>query len=363
MKKILVLTVMVLLVASMSVMAEAEVKGQVQYEWAQDFDTAYDYNADAEIVVQAEVDDFNTATIDFDYAQDGGEDPAGSGNASTSKIQLDKAYFTTAIGKYAGLEDMGVSVTLIWGWQEWADPEYAKITGYENEQVFDGKVENWQFNVDVGIMDIVHIEAAMAPEPGINSSMFGVYGGMDPIWVELYYNQEGVAFDKGDIGIGAKFGMDIMPGMYAFDLGLSFRYNLDTDAVDGDQWALGVGLTNTIMEMVYLNVGIAGTDDNILTLLWIEGGVGYEDMIGADVGVGMILDEDLIVAGNTELLDEIDLSVWTKVGAATFRVGYVMVSEDNGTNPVYEGLNAPSDANFDPAVSAGMVYFSGTLDF
>ena len=354
MKKILVLTVMVLLVAGMSVMADSTVKGQVQYEWLQDFDTLYNYNGDAEIVVNAEVDEFNTATVDFDYAQD-------AGPASTNKIQLDKAYFTTAIGKYAGLEDMGVSITLIWGWQEWANEEYAKVTGYENEHVFDAKVENWQFNIDIGIMDTVHIEAAMAPEPGLGASMFGVYGGMDPIWVEAYYTQEGEALDKGDIGIGAKFGMDIMPGMYAFDIGLSFNYNMDTDALDGDQYALGVGLANTIMEMVYLNVGISGNDDVLLQLLWFEVGAGYEDMVGADLGVGMILDEDTA----PETLDEIDFSVWVKVGAAAFRVGYLMLTEDNfaGATGFYEGLNAPADGQFDASINTGCVYFSGTVDF
>ena len=364
MKKILVLTVMVLLVAGMSVMADSTVKGQVQYEWFQDMDTVYDYNGDAEIVVQAEVDDFNTATIDFDYAQDGPP-------ATTSTIQLDKAYFTTAIGKYAGLEDMGVSVTLIWGWQEWANEEYGMVTGYENEHVFDAKVEDWQFNIDIGIMDMVHIEAAMSPGHSHGASMFGIYGGMDPIWVEAYYTQEEEALDKGDVGIGANFGMDIMPGMYAFDLGLTFNYNMDSDALDGDQYALGVGLSNTIMEMVYVNVGMSGNDDTIFNLLWFEVGAGYEDMVGADLGVGMWMHEDA-----PETMDELDISVWTKVGAATFRVGYVMVSEDNyvawalsealggpGDPGYYEGLNAPSDADFNPTISTGMVYFSGTVDF
>ena len=355
MKKILVLTVMVMLVASMSVMAsDVAVSGQVQYEWAQDFDTLYDYNGDAEIVATATVDDYNTAVVDFDYAQD-------AGTASTSNIQLDKAYFTTAIGKYAGLEEMGVTISLIWGWQEWSDPQYAEITGYERENVFDGQVENWQFNIDIGIMDMVHIEAAMAPEPGLGASLFGVYGGMDPVWVSVYYAQEGEAIDLGDLGLGVNFGMDIVPGMYAFDIGVAFRYNLDSDAFDGDQWGLGVGITNTIMEMVYVNLGIKGNDDTILNQLWVELGADYQDMVGVDLGIGTWMHEDA-----PDALDEIDGSVWVAVGAAKFRVGYVTVSEDNqaaGGGDLYQGLNAPSDADHVASVAAGVFYFSGTLDF
>jgi hypothetical protein len=353
MKKILVLTMMVLLVASMSVMAsDVTISGQVQYEWLQDFDTLYDYNGDAELVAKATVDDYNTATIDFDYAQD-------AGPASTSMIQLDKAYFTTAIGKYLGVEEMGVSITSTWGWYEWGAKDYAKVTGYENEQVFDDNVENWEVNFDVGIMDMVHVVAGFAPEPAVQSTMFGAYGGMDPVWVEAYYLREAESMDQADIGLGVNFGMDIMPGMYAFDIGLSFRYNLDSDAVDGDVWALGAGLSNTIMDMIYLNVGFAGNDDSIFVLLWFEAGADYEGMIGADLGVGMIMDDTYA----PETLDEIDISVWTKVGAATFRVGYIMVTEDNGVTGYYEGLNAPSDADFDPTVASGAVYVSGTLDF
>ncbi len=355
MKKFLVLTMMVMLVASMSVMAsDVTTSGQVQFEWAQDMETLYDYNGDAEIVVTAVVDEYNTAVVDFDYAQ--------NSPASTNVIQLDKAYFTTAIGKYAGLEDMGVTITLVWGWQEWANPRYSKGTGYENEEVWDAKAENWQFNVDIGIMDMVHIEAAMAPEPGLAEAMFGISGGVDPVWVEVYYSQDGNALDAGIVGIGAKFGMDLVPGMYAFDLGLAFGYNMNSDAAPGSEWALGVGLANTIMDLAYLNVGFSGNDDTIFNLMWFELGAGYEDMVGFDAGIGMIMAD-----WAEDTIDEIDFSVWTKVGAAKFRIGYVTVSEDNvviaGAQDAYKGLNAPSDADHNPVDAAGVFYFSGTLDF
>ncbi len=346
MKKILVLTMMVMLVASMSVMAsDVTVSGETLFEWYQDMDTIYEGNGDGELKATAVVDDYNTSIVLIE--------------AVAGDMMLKDAYFTTALGKYFGVEDMGVTITLNWGIWEWANAEYAKITGYENEAVWDAKARNWAFNVDVGIMDIVNIEAAMAPEPGVSEMMIGAYGGMDPVHVEVYYTQEGNALDMGIVGIGANFAMDIMPDMYAFELGLAFKYNMDSDALDGDQYALGFGLVNTIMEMVYVNIGIAGTDDAILGLLWFELGVDYESMVGVDVGVGMIMDDSLA----PETLDEVDFSVWTKVGAAKFRIGYVMVTEDNGLTGYYEGLNAPGDADFDPAISGGCVYFSGDLDF
>jgi len=100
---------MVMLVASMSVMAadDVTITGEVHYDWLSDMDTQYAYDSDAELVITAVVDEFNTAVVDFDYAQDS--------PASTNKIQLDKAYFTTDIGGFAGLTDMGVTITTVWG--------------------------------------------------------------------------------------------------------------------------------------------------------------------------------------------------------------------------------------------------------
>ena len=375
MKKILVLTMMVMLVASMSVMAsDVTVSGETLFEWYQDMEGIYEGNGDGELVIAAVVDDYNTANLDFDVqAIDNIEidwatfDPAtGAGVDEVSKntIQLDRAYFTTAIGKYAGLEEMGVSITLNWGFQEWDNAGYSLVTGYEREEVWEAKDKDWGVDLDVGIMDMVHVEWAIMPRTGEEEQMmFGVYGGMDPVFAEVYYSQEGNALDKGIVGLGANFGMDIMPGMYAFDVGLAFAYNMDSDAADGDQYALGFGLANTIMEMVYLNVGFAGNDDTIFNLLWFEAGGSYEDMVGADLGVGMWMHEDA-----PDVMDEIDFSVWVAVGAAKFRIGYCMVSEDNaaplvGGKDLYQGLNCPGDADHDPSISTGVVYFSGDLDF
>ena len=339
---------MVMLAASMSVMAsDVTISGETLFEWYQDMDTIYEGNGDGELKATAVVDDYNTAIVLIE--------------AVAGDMMLKDAYFTTAIGKYAGLDDMGVTIDLSWGIWEWANAEYAKITGYENEAVWNAKARNWQFNVDVGIMDIVHIEAAMAPEPGVSEMMIGAYGGMDPVHVEVYYSQEGGALDTGDVGIAANFGMDIVPGMYAFEVGLAFRYDMDSDAADGDQYDLGFALVNTIMEMVYLNIGMSGNDDTIFNLLWFELGADYQSMVGVDVGVGMWMND---LAEDT--IDEIDFSVWTKVGAAKFRIGYVTVSEDNyaaGGKDLYKGLNAPGDADHVPSVAAGVFYFSGDLDF
>jgi hypothetical protein len=389
MKKTLVLALMVLVVASMSVMAgDLTVSGEALYEFYHDFDSVYGYNGDGEIQVLMVVDDFNTAKVMFEYTENGDDGTGGAGTAGASGnvINLDEANFTTALGKYLGLEEMGVTVTLIWGYQEWNNAEYSKVTIYEDEETWDANDENWGIDLDVGIMDMVHVEAAFMPEPEQHEMMFGVYGGVDPVHVEVYYDRNGaMELEGGLIGLGVNFAMDVMPGMFAFELGVGFAYYLDPDVEADDdipppavcgpleditgiagttKYDLGVGLHMDIMDMLYAEVGFRGTDDSIFMVMWFAVGGGYEGIVGVDIGVGLTMDDDYW----EDVMDEVDISVWTNVGAAKFRVGYLLhaVQWDIPGTPTnyFMALKAPNDGNYDPtAAENGVVYFAGELDY
>jgi hypothetical protein len=368
MKKFLVLTLMLLL--GMSVMAsDVTISGETLFEWFQDFEAEYQYNADAELVVKAVVDDYNTANVDFDYAQDAA--------GTASMITLDRAYFVTAIGKYAGLEEMGVTIDLTWGYNEYDNESYAQITQYEIEDIWEAKYEEWGFGVDVGVMDMVHFEVTMAPQPNNNNgengaleTTIGAYGGMDPVWVEVYYDRGGGGFEQGDIGFTALFGMDVMPGMFAFKVQASFAYNLDeeVEADDGlyanfgsyDKYGWSAAVATDIMEMAYVDVGVIGVDDSMFMLLFFNAGIGYMDMVGVDLGVGIVLDDELV----EEAIDEIEASVWTKVGAAKFRIGFERHADQKGGPNVYKGVYTPSDGDYDyTGVENGVIFISGELDY
>jgi hypothetical protein len=376
MKKILVLTLMMLL--GMYVMAsDYTISGEVLYEWYGDLGVEYEANTDAEVVVKAQVDDFNMAEVDFDYEYDAAYGP--------NMITLDRAYFVTAIGKLAGLEEMGVTLDLTWGYNEYDNASYAQIDHHEIADIWEAKFESWGFGVDIGVMDMVHFEVAMAPQPNDNDgangeldTIIGVYGGMDPVWVEVYFIRENEALEDGNIGITALFGMDVMPGMFAFKVQASFDYDLDEDMeVDDGIYGvnLGYGLTlhkykwsaaiaTTIMDILYVDVGAAGSDDSMFARLWAAAGIGYEVMadfsLGVDVGLGMVLDDELV----EEMLDEIEASVWTKLGAAKFRVGYLMHADQKGGPNFYPGLYAPGDGDYDYTVAeSGVLFVSGELDY
>jgi hypothetical protein len=348
--------------------SDVTISGETLFEWFGDFGAEYQYNADAELVVKAVVDDYNTANVDFDYAQDA--------MGTASMITLDRGYFVTAVGKYAGVEEMGVTIDLTWGYNEFDNESYAQITVYEIADIWEAKYEAWGVGVDVGVMDMVHFEFTSAPMPGINQTTFGAYGGMDPVWVEVYYDRNGSAdLAKGDIGFTALFGMDVMPGTFAFEVQASFAYNMDEDVDADDDIYMNVGsydkygwsaaVATTIMEMAYVDVGVIGVDDSMFMLLFFNLGASYQDMVGVDVGVGMILDDEIL----PEMLDEIEASVWTKVGAAKFRLGYLFHADQGDilgvpVGNVYKGVYVPSDGDYDyTAAESGVIFFSGELDY
>jgi hypothetical protein len=358
MKKFLVLTLMLLL--GMSVMAsDVTISGETLFEWFGDFGAEYQYNGDVELVVKAVVDDYNTANVDFDYAQDA--------TGSPSMITLDRGYFVTAIGKYAGVEEMGVTIDLTWGYNEFDDESYAQIDEYEMADIWEAKYEAWGVGVDVGVMDIVHFEFTSAPMPGVNQTTFGVYGGMDPVWVQVYYDRDGnVDLADGSVGLTALFGMDVMPGMFAIKVQGSFVYSLnaDIDAADDvfatQKYAWSAAVATDIMEMAYVDVSVAGVDDSMFAFLWFNLGAHYQGMVGLDVGVGTVLDDAIL----PEMLDEIEASVWTKVGAAKFRVGYLKHADQQGAANYYKGVYAPSDGDYNyVAAESGVIFFSGDLDY
>jgi hypothetical protein len=340
--------------------SDVTVGGQVQYEFLTDFGTQYITNTDAELTVKAVVDDYNSAKLDWEAAND------------TDQLQIDESYFTTEWGKYLGTEEMGVTITTYWGYNEWMNAQYADITGYAKEEVWDFDSEDWQVDIDVGIMDIVHLEYAVSPGPGGAPTLFGVYGGMDPVHAEVYVITEGGdTMETADVGIAVNFGMDIAPGMFGLEVAVSFMYDLDKDKEAADDYAtgrkylLGAAIATDIIDgMAYVNLGFNGDDENIFKIAFAELGVNYQDMVGADLGVGLTMDGDQW----DETLDQIEVFVWVKPGASKFGIGYLLDADQTGIEGApgnyFDTIFAPDDSMYDPVVSeSGVIYFSGTLDF
>jgi hypothetical protein len=364
----------------MSVVAQDNItiSGETLYEFYHDLDSEYGWNGDAEIMVQAVVDDYNTANVKIEYVQGGvSYDAAALGGpvisiideGGPSYMELNRGYFTTALGKYVGLEDMGVTITVDWGYNEFDDPSYGQITAYAIEDIWEAKKETWGVGIDVGIMDMVHIETWNAPAPGVNQNAFGVYADISPVMVSAYYDRNG-ALEWGDgvLGVTVAGGMDVMPGMFAFEAALNFAYYMDPDIESGDddlateKYMLSFALHTEIMEMAYFDAAFIGEDDSIFEYLFFALGVGYMDMVGVDVGIGLIVDDDAA----EEMFDEFDVGVWTKVGAAKFRVGYIYHADQAPGANFYEGLdkNLGMGISYDTSVAEnGVIYFGGELDY
>jgi hypothetical protein len=387
MKKILVLTLMMLL--GMYVMAsDVTISGETLLEFYFDYDggdSVYIQNGDVEVIVKAVVDDYNTAQVDMEAA-------------NTDNVVIDEGFFTSEVGKYAGLEDMGVSLTVRFGYEEWMNPQIASVTAHGDDEAYDFDDEIWGFDIVLGIMDMVDVMVALGPDPAEKFLIAGVTATIDPVQAQLFYTREAqdgeievdssaalVGVDpsgvgdpdyEGSIGAAIVFGMDVMPGMFAFDLAASFYYSLNTDIETGDdepgiKYSYGVGLATDIMEMLYIDAGVRGWEDAMLAAVFIAGGIDYQGLVGVDLGLVLTLDEDWF----PETFDEFDGSVWAKVGAAKFRIGFLFHGDQTGggydlfdgateSGNFSDGLNCP-DADLCTPVDAegGVIYISGELDF
>lgn len=388
MKRILFLTTMVLLVASMSVMAEITLSGQVQYEWYQDFKSVYGYNADAELQFDAMVDDFNTAVIKLEYQQgvyDTGflfqVDPKAAvqgQNPPAGWMEINKAYIDTKIGKLFGWEESGIQLNVIWGYQEFKGQEYAKITVFEDEEVWDFAAENWGIDFVLGIMNVVYLEAAIMPSPDVKEAIAGLYTTTHPVYFEAYYTaKEASTFENGNIGFAIQYDGSDISDAFGFKVAFGMSYALDPDIKARDdlagtnKWLMGAGIATDIAQMFYVDVGWRGVDDIVSGVIYPGIGVNYQDFLGLDAGVSLAVDSEWF----DSLLDEFDVSGWIKIGATVFRVGYAYhgynksskFNHTGGGNPygnISKGLKCPSDCDFDPTVANnGVAYFSGTLDF
>ena len=380
MKKFLVLTIMMLL--GMSLMAsDITFSGETMYKFWSDLDENYFQDGDVEFIIKATVDDYNSVVVDLEA--DG-----------AANVVVDDGYFTSEIGKYAGLEDMGVSITVNWGFFEWQNAQLASVTEYGKEEVWDFDSTDWAVNVDVGIMDTVHIEYAVSPDPADLRMIAGIYGGVDPIMIEVYYTRDaqdgsleaaapvaaslGGSGDEdfnGSIGVGANFAMDVMPGTFGFELGANFYYSLNEDyetdeGEPGVKYAWGVGIATDVMDMAYVDLGVAGWEDAMLAVVFAALGINYQDMVGVDAGIGLTPDTDYW----EEVLDEVDISVWTKVGAAKFRIGWLMHADQLGGGydavdgakfgNFFGGLMCPDADECNPAETEnGVIYLEGDLDY
>jgi hypothetical protein len=332
MKKLLILSVLLGLMALPMFASDVTFGGDVTFGWIGDFG---DNEAEAGTLttdIKATVDDYNSLVIEMDWL-DAANIP-------------DKAVVTTDLGMWL---DLPVGLTANWGWDDPDVNEFHSVSGYGNEEVFDfSKGDYWghQFLLSAGMLEV---EVAFDPGrsggladfgkllagvavkeaiPGLNAEVYYYQGG-DLAEAEgpdevLGTGDDGVYtntddFDMGQIAVDAGYAGEF--GDFALDAGVGFVYDMDDQAANA--WAFGVGLSGAY-SIATVTVGLDGNETDALAGLSATAEIAPFDM--ATIYAGMWYD-----AANSDLL-EIDLGVNAHIGAAEAYLGYVVTDVASGDN-------------------------------
>jgi hypothetical protein len=355
MKKTTLFTMLLILVLAFPVAAEVTITGEIQPGFITNFsDYALPFFASAsEVAIKGKADDFTTVNLTLTVADkyitaaELGGDSTMVGDltlpaampAYTDIPGVRFLYFTTDVGGAFGLSDMGVDIEVMGGYFRPQNERYA-ISNYAPELVVSFRNPATAIDITVGVMDkMLNFEVIFDEQVFFAKDSFGniagkagpqlwagVFGGMAPIWAELFYYSNYNPDFKGQIGVAAKFMMDIMPEVLALKATAQFKYDLamaeDSTLNEGKVFAIGAGVRADIIKMLYLSVSYTGNDKDIFNGLYFEGGAGYMNMVGADVALSTSFGED------ADALQMVEFSGWVMLGTQNkFRIGYLVLSD------------------------------------
>ena len=319
MKKLLVLSALLGLLALPAFSADVSFGGDLTFGFITDFDVEDETTATT-IDMTGSVDDYNSVAISLQNVFDG------------ELLDVEKAAITTDIGMWLGLGDVGVS--LQWGFDDPGSEAYGDVTNWETEAFYDlGPAEYWGLDllVSYGMFELefaANPAGAGAGDLGYLLVGLGVKEAIEGLNAEVYYFQNQSAYDVFDAGVilfdagyGGAFGdLDV-------EVGANFQYNMGA----GDAWQYGIGLTGAY-NIAYAEVSLYGDETDAL------------DTMTALVTVGPFADMATLFAAFD--MDFADLAAETfqgaefglefETGATWWAVGYAI------NNDAFGGYNAPA---------------------
>lgn len=251
MKKLVVLAMLLVAVATW---AQFTAGVTLDYMWAQDFGAGKTFSDRPilELKFTWKADDFTTVYVELEEGPlaSRGDTQGGSAGAQGGyrnvystvadkgydvKIEgLDRAYFTTDIGKFLKLP---VPVVVMYGLNEWNGKDGIKVTKSEYEDFLgEADIRNWGAQIEVTPNPAVTIRSNWAwnggaTDPSKAQFIIGAYGTVAPISYEVTYNTHSMGFDKGWIEGGVKFVKDLSK-----DLNLAAMVGVQYDMADLDDY-------------------------------------------------------------------------------------------------------------------------------
>jgi hypothetical protein len=362
MKKLLVLSALLGLLA-LPVFADhvsIDFGGDHTFGTASDFDAVQGEKIDLTWDVIVGIDDYNSFT--WSLAGLGNVIDVGPPIGAISLVALDKALVTTDVGMWL---DLPVGIQVMWGYDDPDANEFAVITGFENEQVYDfSPDEYWGLGLILSYMmaevelafnpgiadqgDIGYILAGLAlkePIAGLNAEVYWYQGGDlaeaagpdgilgtgddDPTLTD--------ETDRGQVGVGAAYATEVAG--IGLDVSGSFLYDMDDTATN--EWAFGVGAAAAV-SMFDITLGVDGNESDALNGLTATVDVSPIDLVTLYAGV------EASFASGADEFQGADLGVNAHVGIVEVYVGYNITENAAGEyNSDFELLDGGAYIKFD----------------
>jgi hypothetical protein len=230
---------------------------ELKFNWvADDLTTAYveleegplNSQGDTALVTAAGVDDAGDEVLVLETATGNAASMGGFRSIRTTLADqgydnriagLDKAYFTTNVGKALKLP---VPVSVMYGYNEWNNADGIKVTKTEFEDYLgEADIRTWGAQVEIKPDPAITLRSNWAWNPGAmpyeNSEfLIGAYGTVAPITYEVTFFTHDMVLGKNWIEGGAEFNQDMTP-----DVNLAVAFMGEYDMADGAAYADRMG--------------------------------------------------------------------------------------------------------------------------
>ena len=323
MKKLLVLSALLGLLALPAFSVDASFGGDLTFGFITDFDAEAE-NTAVTIDMTGSVDDYNSVAISWSPLD------AFEGTVDPVTALPEKAVITTDIGAWLGLGDIGVS--LQWGWDDPDVAAFGDVTNWETEAFYGlSPDEYWGLDLVVSY-GMFELEIAANPadvgDSGYLLAGVAVKEAIEGLNAEVFYFQNVSAYDVFDEGVilfdagyaGAFGDVDV-------EAGVNFQYNMGA----GDAWEYGIGLTGAY-NIAYAEVSLYGNETDALDTMTAAVHVGpFADMATLFAALDMSFAD-----ATAETFQGAEFGLEFETGATVWDVGYQI------NNEAFGGYNAPT---------------------
>lgn len=375
MKKAFLVAVIAVLLVGGAAFAQVTVGGQIEYGILSNFDDAPGQHWDNQFKITGKVDEYNTGVIRFRMRQS--VDSTGYNNPGIQVSDaplIDRAYLETDFLGALGVKGVPVKWTMVNGFayvttadlSDGVSPFEVADLDSDNFVAFGGGKQAVLSNV-LTFADAWNLRFAVAPADfgaGNGGWFLSADGTLDAgpgkLSPEVVLSANGgVAADKGNLIFAAKYAMDMND--LSFAVVPQFLYALDSDAAE--QYAYAVAASVGIGEMATIGLGFLGIDGSEANRMEAQLVLKPTKVVGLDIGAVFNLDKDYYAtgAGDSNILNDLDIGAFVNLGKTTFRLGYLYLGEEGFSSWINDDLSETGRGA--SILKQGGLYFEASVAF